>query len=88
MLLDSHFSSGFAGVATITIWSGTIADIIPLGQRGKAVSVWSVGTVFDPMVGPAIGGYVTGVAGWRWIFWASSIGVSWYWYASLAGFCG
>lgn len=77
MLLASRFLSGFAGVATITIGSGTIADIIPREKRGKAVSVWSVGTIFGPMVGPVIGGYVTGVAGWRWIFWASSIAVSW-----------
>lgn len=77
MLLAFRFLSGFAGVATITVGSGTIADIMPREQRGKAVSVWSVGTILGPMVGPVIGGYVTEVAGWRWIFWVSSIAVSW-----------
>ncbi|SPQ19366.1 bd4982de-6014-488b-be5c-e37ab0f8e955 [Thermothielavioides terrestris] len=73
MLLLSRFLSGFAGVATITIGSGTIADLMPREKRGKAVSVWSVGTILGPMVGPIIGGYVAEVAGWRWMFWAISI---------------
>lgn len=76
MLLAARFLSGFAGVATITIGSGTIADIMPREKRGKAVSIWSVGTILGPMVGPIIGGYVAQVAGWRWMFWIVSIAVS------------
>lgn len=76
MLLAFRFLSGFAGVATITIGSGTIADLMPREKRGKAVSIWSVGTILGPMVGPIIGGYVTEVLGWRWMFWAISIVVS------------
>lgn len=76
MFLTFRFLSGFVGVATITIGSGTIADLMPKEQRGKAVSIWSVGTILGPMVGPIIGGYVTEVAGWRWMFWAISIVVS------------
>jgi multidrug resistance protein len=78
MFLTFRFLSGFAGVATITIGSGTIADLMPREKRGKAVSIWSVGTILGPMVGPIIGGYVTEVAGWRWMFWVISIVVSWW----------
>ncbi|GKT72669.1 major facilitator superfamily transporter [Colletotrichum tofieldiae] len=73
MLLFSRFLSGFAGVATITIGSGTIADLMPREDRGKAVSVWSVGTILGPMVGPVIGGSLTESMGWRWMFWVISI---------------
>lgn len=76
MLLAFRFLSGFAGVATITIGSGTIADLMPREKRGKAVSIWSVGTILGPMVGPIIGGYVTEVLGWRWMFWVIAIVVS------------
>lgn len=76
MLLAFRFLSGFAGVATITIGSGTIVDLMPREKRGRAVSIWSVGTILGPMVGPIIGGYVTEVAGWRWMFWVISIAVS------------
>lgn len=76
MLLAFRFLSGFAGVATITIGSGTIADIMPREKRGKAVSIWSVGTILGPMVGPIIGGSVTEKYGWRWMFWVISMVVS------------
>lgn len=76
MLLAARFLSGFAGVATITIGSGTIADLMPREKRGKAVSLWSVGTILGPMIGPIIGGYVAEVLGWRWMFWVISIVVS------------
>ncbi|KAH8897282.1 MFS general substrate transporter, partial [Thozetella sp. PMI_491] len=72
-LLALRFLSGFAGVATITIGSGTIADLMPREKRGKAVSIWSVGTILGPMVGPIIGGYLAEVSGWRSIFWAVSV---------------
>ncbi|QYT00170.1 MFS transporter/cycloheximide resistance protein [Trichoderma simmonsii] len=73
MLLGFRFLSGFAGVATISIGPASIADIMPREKRGKAVSLWAVGTVIGPMVGPIIGGYVAEVLGWRWIFWIISI---------------
>lgn len=76
MLLFFRFLSGFTGVATITIGSGTIADLMPRDKRGKAVSIWSVGTILGPTIGPIIGGAVTETAGWRWVFWAVSIVVS------------
>ncbi|KAG4422359.1 hypothetical protein IFR04_004511 [Cadophora malorum] len=72
-LLVARFLSGFVGVATITIGSGTIADMMPRQKRGKAVSIWSVGTILGPMIGPIIGGYVAQELGWRWIFWSISI---------------
>jgi multidrug resistance protein len=76
ILLVFRFLSGFVGVATITIGSGTIADIMPREKRGKAVSVWSVGPILGPTVGPIIGGSVAEAAGWRWMFWVISIAVS------------
>ncbi|KAH7312044.1 major facilitator superfamily domain-containing protein [Rhexocercosporidium sp. MPI-PUGE-AT-0058] len=73
MMLAARFLSGFVGVATITIGSGTIADVMPRQKRGKAVSIWSVGTLLGPMLGPVVGGYVAQALGWRWIFWTISI---------------
>ncbi|KAK9442372.1 cycloheximide resistance protein [Metarhizium brunneum] len=72
-LLSFRFLSGFAGVATISIGPASIADMMPREKRGRAVSLWAVGTVVGPMIGPVIGGYVAEVLGWRWIFWIISI---------------
>ncbi|EKD13651.1 cycloheximide resistance protein [Drepanopeziza brunnea f. sp. 'multigermtubi' MB_m1] len=73
VLLAARFFAGFTGVATITIGSGTITDLMPKEKRGKAVSIWSVGTISGPAIGPIIGGYVAQGLGWRWIFWVVSI---------------
>lgn len=73
MFLVFRFLSGFAGVATITIGSGTIADLMPREERGRAVSIWAVGTILGPAVGPVLGGWLTEVVGWRWMFWIISI---------------
>jgi multidrug resistance protein len=89
MLLAFRFLSGFAGVATITIGSGTIADLMPREKRGRAVSIWSVGTILGPMIGPIIGGYVTEALGWRWMFWVIAIVVGFqgrYWSLVLLRF--
>lgn len=74
--LAFRFLSGFAGAATISNGSGSIADLVPKEQRGKFVSAWSVGTILGPMVGPIIGGFVAETAGWRWMFWSITIAVS------------
>jgi multidrug resistance protein len=76
MLMAFRYLSGFAGVATIAIGPGSIADMMQREERGKAVSIWAVGTILGPMIGPIIGGYVTKVLGWRWMFWVISIVVS------------
>lgn len=68
MLLVFRFLAGFAGVATITVGSRKIADIMPQEKRGRAVSIGAISTVVGPMVGPIIGGYVTADIGWRWMF--------------------
>ncbi|KAI6299770.1 hypothetical protein MCOR07_003730 [Pyricularia oryzae] len=72
-LLAMRFLSGFFGVATVAIGSGSIADLMPKHKRGKAASVWSAATVLGPTIGPIIGGKVTEAAGWRWLFWSISM---------------
>ena len=76
MLLAFRFLSGFVGVAAIAIGPGSIADMMRREERGRAVSIWAVGTILGPMIGPIIGGYVTEVLGWRWMFWIIAIIVS------------
>ena len=78
VFLASRFLSGFVGVATIAVASGTIADVMQREERGRAVAVWSVSTILGPMVGAVLGGYVAEVAGWRWLFWGVGVFVSFF----------
>lgn len=43
MLIVFRFLMGTAGSAPICMGSGTIADMMPIQQRGRAMSLWSLG---------------------------------------------
>ncbi|KAI1206469.1 MFS general substrate transporter [Annulohypoxylon truncatum] len=69
MLMAFRLLMGLAGSIPITIGSGTIADIMPIEKRGRAMSLWSLGPLLGPCIGPIAGGYLIQAAGWRWVYW-------------------
>ncbi|KAK1638697.1 major facilitator superfamily domain-containing protein [Colletotrichum phormii] len=73
MLLAFRLFMGLSGVVPLTIGSGSIADMMPPEKRGRAVSIWALGPLLGPCVGPVAGGYLIRAAGWRWVFWLISI---------------
>ncbi|KAI1179317.1 major facilitator superfamily domain-containing protein [Nemania sp. FL0916] len=68
-----RFISGFAGSAPLTIGGGTIADVIPLQERGLATSLFGLGPLLGPVIGPVVGGFLAAALGWRWAFWLVAI---------------
>lgn len=75
-LLAFRFLMGLVGVVPLTIGSGSIADMMPSEKRGRAVSIWALGPLLGPCIGPVAGGYLIRAAGWRWVFWLIVILVS------------
>ncbi|OBT73613.1 hypothetical protein VF21_07311 [Pseudogymnoascus sp. 05NY08] len=73
MLIGFRFLAGCAGAAALAIGGGTIADVIPVHHRGKAMVLFSMGPVLGPVVGPVGGGFAVQALGWRWIFWILTI---------------
>ncbi|TQN64743.1 Efflux pump rdc3 [Colletotrichum shisoi] len=69
MMMAFRFLMGLAGAVPITIGSGSIADIMPVEMRGRAMSAWALGPLLGPCIGPVAGGYLIKAAGWRWIYW-------------------
>ncbi len=59
---------GAFGAALIPLSQSTLLDIYPVEQRGSALSIWGIGVMVGPVVGPSIGGYITEMYHWRWIF--------------------
>ncbi|KAL8745393.1 MAG: hypothetical protein Q9184_007879, partial [Pyrenodesmia sp. 2 TL-2023] len=73
MLIMFRFLAGCFGSAPITIGGGTITDIMPQENRGKAMAIFIMGPTLGPSLGPIIGGYFAQAAGWRWVFWLLAI---------------
>lgn len=76
MLLAFRFLMGLSGAVPITIGSGSIADMMPVEKRGRAMSAWSLGPLLGPCVGPLAGGYLIRAVGWRWVYWLIAIMVT------------
>lgn len=75
MLIVFRFLAGCMGAAPLTIGGGSIADMFVPSQRGYALSVYTLGPVAGPAIGPIAGGFLAEAVGWRWIFWVLTIAV-------------
>jgi MFS family permease len=64
-LIVFRFLAGSAGAAPLAIGGGTIADLIPIEQRGWVISIYFMGPLMGPILGPIAGGYLTQALGWR-----------------------
>lgn len=59
---------GAAGGALIPISQAILMETFPPQQRGMAMAIFGIGAMFGPIVGPALGGWITDNLSWRWIF--------------------
>ncbi|KIW97585.1 uncharacterized protein Z519_01169 [Cladophialophora bantiana CBS 173.52] len=68
-LIVFRLLTGMGGSACLTIGGGTIADLFEKEQRGLAMSIFTAGPLFGPVLGPICGGFIAQGPGWRWVFW-------------------
>ncbi len=68
MLIFFRVLQGAAGGALIPISQAILMETFPPSQRGMAMAIFGVGAMFGPIVGPALGGWITDNMNWRWIF--------------------
>jgi MFS transporter, DHA2 family, multidrug resistance protein len=59
---------GMFGAALVPLSQTTMMDIYPPEQRGKAMAIWGVGVMVGPILGPTLGGYLTEMYNWRFVF--------------------
>lgn len=59
---------GIFGSSLVPLSQFILRDTFPKEEQGKAMAIWGIGIMAGPILGPAIGGYITDVASWRWIF--------------------
>ncbi len=59
---------GLFGAALVPLSQSTMMDIYPVEQRGQAMAIWGVGVMIGPILGPTLGGYLTELYDWRFVF--------------------
>ncbi|KXH60647.1 polyamine transporter 3 [Colletotrichum nymphaeae SA-01] len=73
MLMAFRFLMGVVGSVPTTIGVGSIVDVMPIEKRGRSISLWAIGPLLGPSIGPVAGGYLIQAAGWRWVYWLLAI---------------
>ncbi|KAF1810827.1 cycloheximide resistance protein [Eremomyces bilateralis CBS 781.70] len=72
-LIVIRLFQGIFGSVGITNGGAIISDIVKQEERGVALSMYSYGVLFGPIIGPIAGGFLNTAKGWRWVFWVLSI---------------
>jgi DHA2 family multidrug resistance protein len=62
---------GVFGAALVPLSQATMFDLYPVEQRGSAMALWGMGVMVGPILGPTLGGYLTDVYNWRWVFYVN-----------------
>ena len=63
-----RFLQGVAGAALIPLSQTVMLDIYPQRLIPQVMSIWSAAVIMGPILGPAVGGWITENWSWRWCF--------------------
>jgi DHA2 family multidrug resistance protein len=59
---------GICGAALVPLSQSVLLQVNPPEQHAKAMAVWGMGVILGPIIGPALGGWLTDDYSWRWVF--------------------
>jgi MFS transporter, DHA2 family, multidrug resistance protein len=59
---------GICGAALVPLSQSTLLQINPPERHAKAMVIWGMGVILGPIIGPALGGWLTDNYSWRWVF--------------------
>src|SRR5580658_8414746 len=59
---------GMCGAALVPLSQSVLFQSNPPERHGRAMAIWGTGTMLGPIVGPALGGWLTDNFTWRWVF--------------------
>ena len=67
-LLLARFLQGLGGGGLQPVSQAILLESFPLEERGMAISIYMMGTIVGPTIGPILGGWITDNWSWRWCF--------------------
>jgi MFS transporter, DHA2 family, multidrug resistance protein len=59
---------GLCGAALVPLSQAVLLDINPPERQPRAMAAWAMATSLGPIMGPALGGWLTESYNWRWVF--------------------
>ena len=68
MLIFARIIQGLAGGGLLAKAQAMIFEAFPNAERPMAQSIFGLGVIVGPAIGPVLGGWLTDNLGWRWIF--------------------
>jgi MFS transporter, DHA2 family, multidrug resistance protein len=68
LLIVARIVQGAGGGALQPIAQAVLLESFPREKRGAAMSIYAIGVVVAPILGPTLGGWLTDDFSWRWVF--------------------
>lgn len=59
---------GVFGAGLVPLSQAVLLDTYPKEKHGQAMSLWGMGVMLGPILGPSLGGWLTEYFNWRWVF--------------------
>ena len=59
---------GVFGAALVPLSQAVMLDTYALQERAKAMSIWGMGVMMGPIMGPSLGAWLTETYSWHWVF--------------------
>jgi DHA2 family multidrug resistance protein len=59
---------GIGGAALVPLSQSVLLQINPPERHARAMAIWGIGVILGPIIGPALGGWLTDSYTWRWVF--------------------
>jgi DHA2 family multidrug resistance protein len=59
---------GAGGGLLLPLCQAILLDIHPLERHGRMLALWGAAAMTGPVLGPVLGGVITDLASWRWVF--------------------
>lgn len=67
-IVIARLLQGLCGAALVPMSQAVLLDINPPERHARAMGVWIMGVTLGPVIGPALGGWLTENYTWRWVF--------------------
>lgn len=67
-MILARIVQGLGGGAIVPIAQSIMLESFPLEKRRMAMSVFGIGIIIAPIIGPVLGGWITDNYNWHWIF--------------------